>query len=236
MRDAIRRGDYKPGHQLPSGAALMKRYGVARQTVQNAFDLLKAEGLVVARTGAGVFVRERPVVVRLASARLSRAARAAGRGAFMADAEASGFRPESETAIRTEQADARIAEILGLDEGAPVVVRDRVMRAGSVPVQLAVSRFPYEIAAGTRLEQEDTGQSGAYGLLEELGYRLGRFVEHVTTRPATVGEVDVLQLEPGTPVLTVTRIAYDTRDVPVEVNDMVLVGDRYELVYEIPAD
>jgi GntR family transcriptional regulator len=35
-------------------------------------------------------------------------------------------------------------------------------------------------------------------------------------------------------VLTVTRVAY--ADVPVEVNDMVLVGDRHELAYEWAAD
>ncbi len=214
----------------------MERYGVARQTVQNAFDLLKAEGLVVARTGAGVFVREQPVVQRLASTRLSRAARDADQGAFKADAEAGGFTPTSETTVRTGPVDARTAEMLGLDEGEPVLVRDRVMRADGVPVQLAVSRFPLEIAEGTALEQVDTGRGGAYRVLEELGYRLGRFREHVATRPATAAEAEALQIEPGTAVLTVTRVAFDTRGMPVEVNDMVLVGDRYELVYEIPAD
>ncbi|MGH3939724.1 MAG: GntR family transcriptional regulator [Pseudonocardiaceae bacterium] len=33
LRKAIRDGEYRPGHQLPSGNALARRYGVARQTV-----------------------------------------------------------------------------------------------------------------------------------------------------------------------------------------------------------
>lgn len=213
----------------------MKRYGVAQQTVQNALNLLHKEGLTEGRRGAGVFVKARPSVQRLARSRLSRAARQAGQGAFMADAAAGGFEATSETTVRTEPADARTAGLLGLDEGEPVLVRDRVMRADGVPVQLAVSRFPLEVAGGTRLEQVDTGPSGSYGVLEELGYRL-HYREHVATRPAAGREVEALQLEPGTPVLLVTRIAFDARDLPVEVNDMVLVGDRYELVYEIPAD
>lgn len=236
LRAAIKRGDYKPGHQLPSSTALMKRYGVAVQTVQNALNLLHKEGLTVSRRGAGVFVREQPTVQRLASTRLSRAAREADQGAFKADAAVGGFVATSETTVRTEPVDARTAEMLGLDEGEPVLVRDRVMRADGVPVQLAVSRFPLEVAESTRLEQVDTGKGGAYRVLEELGYQLGYFREYVATRPATADEADVLQLEPGMPVLTVTRVAFDTRGLPVEVNDMILVGDRYELVYDIPAD
>ena len=30
--------------------------------------------------------------------------------------------------------------------------------------------------------------------------------------------------------------AYDTNGTPVETNDMVLVGERYELIYELPAE
>lgn len=236
LRAAIHRGEYRPGHQLPSGTALMDRYKVARQTVQNAFDILHSEGLTIGRAGAGVFVRERPSVRRLARNRLNRAARKAGRGAFMADAAVSGFTPTTVVTVRTEPADARTADALDLDEGTLVVVRDRVMSADGVPVQLAVSRFPAAIAAGTRLEQVDTGPSGAYGVLEEIGHRLDHFVEYVATRVATVDEVELLRLRPGDPVLTVTRVAYGATGSPVEVNDMVLVGERYELMYEITAD
>lgn len=40
----------------------MERHGVARQTVQNAIDQLRTEGLVTSRSGAGVFVRDRGTV------------------------------------------------------------------------------------------------------------------------------------------------------------------------------
>jgi GntR family transcriptional regulator len=50
----------------------------------------------------------------------------------------------------------------------------------------------------------------------------------------TPEEQQLLQLDTGQPVLTVTRVAH--ADIPVEVNDMILAGDRYELSYEWPAD
>jgi DNA-binding GntR family transcriptional regulator len=37
-------------------------------------------------------------------------------------------------------------------------------------------------------------------------------------------------------VLCITRIAFDQLGTAVELNDMVLSGERYQLVYEIPAD
>lgn len=235
LRAAIERGDYLPGHQLPSGSALMKQYSVARQTVQNVFDALRAEGLVTTQPGAGVFVRSQPTVARLARNRLSRSARKANQGAFLADAAASGFTPTVAVTVRFEPADDRVADALDLKPGDEVVVRERTMSADGEPVQLATSRLPRRLTSGTQVEQENTGAGGIYARLEEIGVRLDHFVEQVSTRPATASEARALNLAPGTAVLRVTRVAVDKTGRPVELNDMVLVGDRYELVYELPA-
>ena len=52
----------------------------------------------------------------------------------------------------------------------------------------------------------------------------------------TPEEASTLQLAEGVPVLHVTRIARNTDGVALEVNDMILAGDRYELDYQIPAN
>lgn len=59
LRAAILTKTLAVGEQLPSGNELAKRYGVARMTVQQAFKVLRDEGLIVSRQGSGVFVRER---------------------------------------------------------------------------------------------------------------------------------------------------------------------------------
>jgi GntR family transcriptional regulator len=61
-------------------------------------------------------------------------------------------------------------------------------------------------------------------------------VEYVSTRPAKPAEATSLMLTSGAPVLCVTRIAFDQGGNAVELNDMVLSGERYQLVYELPAD
>lgn len=57
LRRAIQAGEYRPGEALPSGPKLAERFGVSRVTVQQSMKVLKAEGLVVGRSGSGVFVR-----------------------------------------------------------------------------------------------------------------------------------------------------------------------------------
>ena len=236
LRQAIGSGEYRPGHQLPSGSVLMARYKVARQTVQNAIDVLRLEGLVVGRQGAGWFVRERPAVQRLARSRLSRDERSAGRGAFLSDAADGGWTPTVQVTVRREQADERTATELRIAQGDEILVRDRVMSADGHPVQLATSRLPRSLTEDTPIEHKNTGPGGTYARLEEAGHQLHHFIERVNSRPATESEAAALQIDPGNPVLAVTRTAYDTDGTPVETNDMVLVGERYELVYELPAE
>jgi len=57
LRAAILTRRLAPGDRLPSQPELAARYGVARETVKRALDLLRAERLIVSRQGSGVFVR-----------------------------------------------------------------------------------------------------------------------------------------------------------------------------------
>lgn len=236
LRAAITQGEYRPGHTLPSVRTLMVKHEVSRQTVQNALKLLHAEGLIESNFGAGTVVRERPTIERRGLDRLRRKNREAGEGAFLRDGRSSGFTATSRTKVTFEPADERTAAALDIAVGDEVVVRSRVMSADDVPVQLATSRLPRSITAGTRIEQADTGKGGSYGLLDELGHRLQRGVEYVSTRPASVEEAAALRLRPGMPVFEVTRVAFTVDDRPVEINDMVMNGERYQLVYEVPLD
>lgn len=236
VRAEIRR-DYRPGQQLPSANDIGRRFGVTMQTAQAMYALLKNEGLVSAIPRKGFYVRIPPTVRRLARNRLSNESRRRGQGWFLGDAAASGFTPAVEVTISREPADQRTADALNLDAGAEVVVRHRVMSADGVPVQLATSRFPAALVSGTRVEEIDTGSSGVWGVLAELGHEVVTpALEHVRTRMPTPDERKLLQLDEGVPVLDVTRVAYDAEDTPLEINDMVLAGDRHELTYEINVD
>ncbi|MGQ0838213.1 GntR family transcriptional regulator [Actinokineospora sp.] len=235
LRDRISSGSYPPGTQLPSERDLVAEFGVSRPTVRQAVGLLQQSGAILVEHGRGAFVRPTPTVHRLARNRLSREARETGRGAFLGDAAVGGWQPTVSVRIRFESADDRAASLLDVSVGTELCVRDRVMSANGVPVQLAVSRLPRSITRGTAMEEVDTGVGGVYSRLEEIGRGLVRFEELVGARMPTAEERRTLQLAPGTPVITVTRVAL-TDGGPAELNDMVLAADRYELHYVLPAE
>ncbi len=57
LRASILTEDLQPGDKLATVAQLAEEYGVSKTTIERAIDILKAEHLVVARQGAGTFVR-----------------------------------------------------------------------------------------------------------------------------------------------------------------------------------
>ena len=59
IRDAILRGDLRPGDEVPSERALADEWGVSRPTATKALQALRAQGLVEARQGSGSYVRDR---------------------------------------------------------------------------------------------------------------------------------------------------------------------------------
>ncbi|MCO5734493.1 FadR/GntR family transcriptional regulator [Rhizobium sp. SSA_523] len=61
LRQAIAAGQFPPGSKLPSEAQLGERHGVSRTVVREAIATLRADRLVEARQGAGVFVLEPPI-------------------------------------------------------------------------------------------------------------------------------------------------------------------------------
>lgn len=238
LREAIASGEYRVGHQLPSGSVLMARYGVARQTVQNAVDLLRTEGLVVGRQGAGWFVAE-PRIRYYASMTGSRAKRLAAdrqRDTFAQQIEAQGKTARQESTVEQIPADAEVAGKLGIPEGRPVVVRRRVQFADDEPIQLGDSYYPLDIVCYSKIMDPADIPEGADQVLEDLGHTPTRYVDEITCRMPIEGEAATLRLYAGTPVHRLVRTTFDQGGRPIEVYVVILPGDRHVLLYDVPAD
>lgn len=53
----IERGELAAGRPVPSESALMGEYGISRDTVRKAMDVLRSDGLIVTVQGKGSYVR-----------------------------------------------------------------------------------------------------------------------------------------------------------------------------------
>jgi len=235
LRAAVEAGEYGPGERLPGENDLMAEYGVARMTARQALGVLQAEGLVEARKGAGVFVRDFKPIRRRGLERLAHAQWGEGRSIWTADAGDRELVVDS-VEVGEEDAPAAIAGVLGLsDEAARVCVRRRRYVLDGKPVLLAASFLAADLVSGTPIARPDTGPGGIYARLEELGRKPVHFREEVRSRMPSGDEAERLALPTGVPVLLIARTAFDAAGVAVEVNNMVLDSSAYVLEFDFDA-
>lgn len=223
LREAIRSGTYLPGDRLPSEAALMASYGVARMTARHGLSMLKDEGLTVTRHGSGVFVRAFEPMVRDSTARSAPDDEPVDPAALRAEVKRVDQESAPTDTVRT---------LLGLGDGETVTVREFRHVRDRKPVLLAASSVPSTIADGTPIADPASEAGSTHTLLADAGHAPVRFREDVVGRMPTIEEVRELRIEPGTPVLAVTRTAYDASGRAVEVAEIVLDAGEFVVRYD----
>ena len=237
IRAAIERGTYPRGTYLPKEEDLAAEMGVHRITVNRALKVLRSEGLVRSTKRRGTIVTELPPILRNAQARYSARTRERGRGAFDVEVRALGREPRIESRVQRVTPPLNVAEILGISpQEESAVVRARRMSADDTPVQLADSYIPLDIAAGTPLEQTDSGPGGIISRFAELGHAQVRITERITVRPPTLEEASFLQMTEDQRVYEITHTGWTAEDRAVEVCVHVMPTHLWTLDYEWPTE
>jgi GntR family transcriptional regulator len=207
--NSLRLGEWKPGEVIPSEMELATRFHVSQGTVRKAIDDLSAENLVVRRQGKGTFVAthaEQHVRFR-----------------FLKLVPNSGT-PGSEGAAKRDivqcrrgSAGADIARALALRTGDAVLQVRRVLSFIGTPTILEDIWLPADPFKGLTAERLANYQGPMYALFEtEFNVRMVRAEERIRAESATGGREQLLQVTQGTPLLSVERIAYTYKDVPME--------------------
>ncbi|MEU3313996.1 UTRA domain-containing protein [Streptomyces sp. NPDC006662] len=160
--------------------------------------------------------------------------RAAGEAdAWTAEAKAAGRRGGQRIVHAGETcATAEVAELLGTEEGARIVVRRRIIELDGRPCEVTDTFYPAHIASGTPLAGTAKIRGGAVTLLASLGHLGARVVETVTARMPTAEEREQLGTDHEEPVLRIARVTYDATDTPLQADLMVMPATRQQLRYE----
>ena len=135
LRDAIARGLYRPGSQLPAESELVQLLGVSRTVVREALRLLEEDGLITRRHGVGTFVRRHAILHNLnfnfGTTEMIRSA---------------GLKPGTpHLDVQLAPASDEVAEALNLPVGTPVVVVERVRSADGKPVVYTYDYIPQAV-------------------------------------------------------------------------------------------
>jgi GntR family transcriptional regulator len=210
LRAEIRAGVYPRGSKLPSELALSGRFSVARGTVRQALDALKAEGAVASRRGARCIVLAEP-----------RAQPFSELVSFSAWAHSLGEAPRGRVvSLGSFPAGEIDAARLDVEPGAPVYRLVRVRLLGTFPVLVERTTFPEQV--GRLVAAIDLERRSIYAELAEQGVLFAHARHAVSAVAAGDEDAELLGIEPGAPLLRELRRTTSPAGRPLEWSD-----DRY---------
>lgn len=225
LRSRIAAGEFPPGGVIPSGRDLAERWQVSRATVVKAMDVLRNDGVIVAKQGTGFVVVESPIG-RPAGNRRSGSARTTGGMPFV----------RIGTPDRTVPP-AHVADALGLPPRTEALRRVRMMQLpDGTPHSYVEAWFPPDIAdQSPRLEQH---APIAEGTTRYIRRQTGRFPvegsDTTTVRLATDDEAHHLGLSTPAAVAVVLHTAYDQKGRALVCEEGVTPGSLWEQVDTYP--
>jgi len=206
---SLQAGEWKPGDIIPSEFDLAARYRVSQGTVRKAIDELAADNLLVRRQGKGTFVATH--AEQHTQYRFLRLQPDVG------DQRSEGPAERSIIECKRLRAPAEIARLLGLRSGDPVLQVRRVLAFHGEPAILEDLWLPGGPFKGLTLEALAADRGPMYALFEaQFGVRMVRAEEKIKALAADSEAARLLQVEAGTPLLSVERLAYTYSDVPME--------------------
>ncbi|MER0443001.1 GntR family transcriptional regulator [Streptomyces sp. Edi4] len=205
LRDQIADGRLRPGDRIPSLTALQDTYECSDTVILEARKVLVAEGLLVAKTGDGTYVRGRPDPLRLVYG----APEGREQPLFRLEAGETGLFPDVVPVEPEESisAPAAVAAALGVRAGRKVRRSVRLFRHEGQAVQLVT------------VHALASGKAPAAALSVDIA-----------ARPASDAEGRVLDGVAGQPLLVATQVERPEAGTARVVETLVL-AERFTLAY-----
>ncbi len=203
--------DLPEGAPAPSERGLMQHFGVARMTVRQAIDALVAEGLLERAPARGTFVSKSPRPV-------------ARPMSFTEDARARGWTTTTESlASGLGQAGPGVAKALGISAGDAVIHWRRRRRLDDVPLCYQDVYLNEVLLPGFL---QTALPDSLYSMLAARGLRPTTAEDQLTADLAHEMDAELLDLEPGDPVLRHSRRGL-VGGVVIEVSRSTYAGSRF---------
>jgi GntR family transcriptional regulator len=223
---SLQAGEWKPGDLIPSEVELAARFKVSQGTVRKAIDELAADNLLLRRQGKGTFVAthaEQHIQYRFLRLHPDEGT-----------VESVGPATRDILGCRRVRVNAEVAAALQLRSGDPVVQVSRVLSFQGTPTILEDLWLPGTAFRGLTLETLVAHAGPMYALFEtQFGVRMVRAEERIKAVAASATAAERLQVAPGTPLLSVERLAYTYNGVPMELRRGLYRTDRHHYRNEL---
>ncbi|MBD1381508.1 GntR family transcriptional regulator [Bacillus sp. IB182487] len=199
----------KVGEKLPSEAELDKIYNVSRTPVKQALNQLENDGYIYRLQGKGSFVaNRRPAEIWT---------------------RMTGFRSNyldkwekiSSKTIEISQRKGCFTHLFNIDDNEKITYLKRVRYFDDKPI-LYLEHYVNPFIPNDIFENNHSFISLGQLLKEKLNIEMVRAEEEIEPINATTTIANILHIPEGTPLLKVTRISYDQKNLPIDVNPYIV--------------
>jgi DNA-binding GntR family transcriptional regulator len=221
LRQAITKGTFRPGSQLPTEAELCEMLGVSRTVVREALRVLEDDGLVARRHGVGTFVRNHPILKNLNF-----------NYGITEMIESAGLKSgTSHLEIKKETADNEKAEQLRVGLGTPLVTVERIRTADGRPVVYSLDTLTEGLIQRAGFDPQLLLTESIYNLLQAS---LGQVVEYGVARllPVTAPThvAEKLKLSANSLTLYIVQTDYSSLDEPLVYSCEYHLPDAFDFI------
>jgi GntR family transcriptional regulator len=242
IRERIEAGEWGPESKLPRLNDFAVEYGANRDTVGRAIKELESTGYVWAVQGRGTVVRYGVMRERRPRGDLVKRNLATPRAGYSfpaATGQEKWHHHGDSVAGHEPLTDTRIAKLLGVEPGTPVMRRFRVTGPKSEPpFQINISWIhPRGARDAPDVASDDPGPGHWLYLLEKSGHWPISWMEIHRSRMPTPNEARLLEIPVSLPVLEIVRVGTSGGDgKPIEVTEYIVASDRVETVHVLQRD
>lgn len=217
LLDAMTSGGVSEGQALPSERQLSAALGISRVTVRRALEVLARDGRLRRQQGAQTRVAER--VQKALSTVSGFSDELAARGSVP------GHRWISRKTVLPSPSEAMA---LGLSASDPVVRLVRIRTADGRPLAIERAAVPQAI-----LPSGEMVDASLYATMRDLGVAPVRGSQRIRAGVMSAVEAELLEAEPGTPLLIIERRCFLADGRPVEFTETRYNGALYDFLTDL---
>jgi GntR family transcriptional regulator len=205
LADIAARG-LEAGDRIPTERELCDTYDVSRTVVRQTLLELEHEGVISREKGRGTFLADRRTSAGFGGALV---------GTFEDIQSEEGHQHSRVVRRGIVPASQRIADDLGVGEGAEVVEIERIREVDGVPWAFTRTHLPLDI--GRPLLDVPLEDVSLFGILErQFGVTFDRARRSFVAEQASQQVAEALDVDPGAPILVMRSVSFDESGRAVE--------------------
>lgn len=214
MRTEIEEGDFYPGTKIPSVTELSEMFGVQKQIVWNAIEVLVKEGLLKRISDKEIYVLGHKIERNMESLE--------GFTQTMLDRQ---IKPSFKIVSKyLRKAGNKYGSLFGIEPEDPIFYIKRLCYADEEPISLEEIYIPHYLIP--KMGGIDLSIFSIYEVYGMYGIQLANARQTLDLVRPSLSDAKILGIEAGTPAMLFRSITYDAEGRMVEFNHNYVRGDK----------